>query len=105
MTLNVNIAGYGILGKRRKLCVDLHPYMKIKAIYGKTFDNTNYDAEGITIYQTYKEILNNNIDIPIVYMTNDIAAEVTIAGLEKGLHIFCEKPPSRNVSDIKNVII
>ena len=104
MTLNVGIAGYGIVGKRRKLCVDLHPDMKIKAICDKTFDNTNYDVDGITFYQTYKEIFNDNIDILIVCMTNDIAAEVTIAGLERGLHIFCEKPPGRNVADIKNVI-
>ena len=38
-------------------------------------------------------------------MTNDIAAEVTIAGLKKGLHVFCEKPPGRNVEDIVSVIL
>ena len=47
MTLNVGIAGYGIVGKRRKLCVELHPDLKVKAICDKTFDNTNYDADGI----------------------------------------------------------
>ena len=31
-------------------------------------------------------------------------AEVTIAGLERGLHVFCEKPPGRTVSDIRRVI-
>ena len=28
-------------------------------------------------------------------MTNDIAPEAAIAGLEKDLHVFCEKPPPR----------
>jgi predicted dehydrogenase len=37
-------------------------------------------------------------------MTNDIAAEVVIAGLERGLHVFCEKPPGRDVADIERVI-
>jgi predicted dehydrogenase len=36
-------------------------------------------------------------------MTNDMAAEVTIAGLERGLHVFCEKPPGRNLTDIAKV--
>jgi predicted dehydrogenase len=37
-------------------------------------------------------------------LTNDIAPEVTIAALEAGLHVFCEKPPGKNVSDIIRVI-
>jgi predicted dehydrogenase len=37
-------------------------------------------------------------------MPNDMAPKVTIAGLEKGLHVFCEKPPGRNIHDIENVI-
>ena len=104
MTLNVGIAGYGIVGKRRKKCVDLHPDLKVKTICDKTFEKTGFSSDGIKFYQTYHELLNEEIDVLIVCMTNDIAAEVTIAGLEKELHIFCEKPPGRNVEDIKNVI-
>jgi predicted dehydrogenase len=39
-----------------------------------------------------------------VCLPNNIAAEVTIAGLEKGLHVFCEKPPGKDVDDIVSVI-
>jgi len=104
MILNVGIAGYGIVGKRRKKCVDLHPELRITAICDKTFENTSFTSNGITFYQTYYELLNKNLDVLIVCMTNDIAAEVTIAGLEKGLHVFCEKPPGRSVEDIISVI-
>jgi predicted dehydrogenase len=38
-------------------------------------------------------------------LTNNVAAEVTIAGMKKGLHVFCEKPPGMNVEDIQNVIL
>ena len=104
MTLNVGIAGYGIVGKRRKKCVDLQPELRITAICDKTFESTGSFSNGITFYQTYYELLNENLDVLIVCMTNDIAAEVTIAGLKKGLHVFCEKPPGRNVKDIISVI-
>ena len=48
--------------------------------------------------------MEENLDILIVCLTNDIAPEVTIAALEAGLHVFCEKPPGKNVSDIIRVI-
>ena len=105
MTLNVGIAGYGIVGKRRKLCVDLHQDLKVTAVCDKTFEKTGFTSDGIKFYQTYHELLNEKIDVLIVCMTNDIAAEVTIAGLEKGMHVFCEKPPGRNVEDILRVIL
>ena len=104
MALDVGIAGYGIVGKRRKKCVDLHPELKITAICDKTFENTGFISNGITFFQTYNELLNENLDVLIVCMTNDIAAEVTIAGLKKGMHVFCEKPPGRSVEDIITVI-
>jgi len=39
-----------------------------------------------------------------VCVPNYLAPEVTIAGLEKGLHVFCEKPPGRTVEDVRKVI-
>ena len=36
--LKVGIAGYGIVGKRRRECVDLHPKMQMVAICDKSFN-------------------------------------------------------------------
>ena len=44
------------------------------------------------------------MDILFVCLPNDIAPQATIAGLERGLHVFCEKPPGRDVDDIRRVI-
>ena len=60
-------------------------------------------VDGLRCYQNYERLLEEDIDILIVCLTNDVA-EVTIAGLECGLHVFCEKPPGRNVADIVRVI-
>lgn len=38
-----------------------------------------------------------------VSLPNYLAAEVTMAGLERGLHVFCEKPPGRDVADVLRV--
>ena len=102
--LRVGIAGFGIVGKRRKDCIDRHPHLRLVAVCDKTFGEGDVLANGTCCYQDYQHLLKENLDVLIVCMTNDIAAEVTIAGLKSGLHVFCEKPPGRNVEDIVKVI-
>ena len=102
--LKVGIAGFGVVGKRRKECADRHPNLRVVAVCDQTFDGDGQLDEGINYYQDYRHLLKEELDILIVCLTNEIAAEVTIAGLESGLHVFCEKPPGRSVEDIVRVI-
>lgn len=102
--LRVGIAGYGVVGKRRKSCVDRCSKMDVVAVCDRIFEDKEDPVNEINYYTNYKELLEENLDVLIVCLTNDIAAEVTIAGLKKGLHVFCEKPPGRNVGDIFKVI-
>ena len=102
--LKVGIAGYGVVGKRRRECVEKNPHLKLTVLCDQNLSKDSLDLEGIKICQDYKVLLKQDLDILIVCLTNDVAAEVTIAGLKKGLHVFCEKPPGRNVEDIVNVI-
>jgi len=102
--LKVGIAGFGIVGKRRKDCVDRHPHMQLVAVCDRVFAEDGTFSDGVRYYQDYQRLLENDLDVLIVCMTNDIAADVTIAALELGLHVFCEKPPGRSVEDIVRVI-
>lgn len=102
--LKVGIAGFGVVGKRRKDCIDNHSNMKVVAVCDKTFEDEGTLIDGVHYYQNYRRLLTENLDVLIVCLTNEIAPEVTIAGLESGLHVFCEKPPGRNVEDIKKII-
>lgn len=74
------------------------------AVCDRTFDGEGVLADGVRYYRDYKRLLTEELDVLIVCLTNEIAAEVTIAGLESGLHVFCEKPPGRSVEDIAEVI-
>ena len=102
--LRVGIAGFGVVGRRRKDCVDRQPGLRVVAVCDRTFDGEGVLADGIHRFQDYRRLLQEKLDVLIVCMTNDVAAEVTIAGLQSGLHVFCEKPPGRNVEDIVRVI-
>jgi predicted dehydrogenase len=102
--LKVGIAGFGIVGKRRKACVDREPRFELIAVCDRTFADEGTLHDGVRYYREYRRLLREKLDVLIVCLTNDIAPEVTIAGLEHGMHVFCEKPPGRNLDDIAAVI-
>jgi len=129
--LKVGIIGYGVVGQRRRLFIDKNPYMKTVAICDVRFKkdcsmidgsdfNYTYDLletqshkiplngktdDGVLFFNNYTNLLDYcKLDILFVCVPNYLAPEVTVAGLENGLHVFCEKPPGRTVEDILKVI-
>ena len=102
--LKVGIAGFGVVGKRRRDCVDRHPQLQLIAVCDRTFSDKGIMEDGLVFYSSYHDLLQEDLDILIVCLTNEIAPEVSIEGLEKGMHVFCEKPPGRDVSDIVRVM-
>jgi len=101
--LRVGIAGYGVVGKRRRHFIDRHPSLRTVAVCDRTFDGCGSLDDGVAYFQSYQELLEQEIDVLFVCMTNDVAPEATIAGLKRGLHVFCEKPPGRTVADVQAV--
>ena len=77
--------------------------MELVAVCDKKF-NDDLVFDGIKCFKSYSNLLKEDIDALFVCMTNDIAAEATIAGLKNGLHVFCEKPPGQNIKQIEDVI-
>lgn len=102
--LKIGIAGFGVVGKRRKACVERNPHMRVVAVCDRVYKDAGTLPDGVRYFPDYRSLLNLELDVLIVCLTNDVAAEVTMAGLQHGLHVFCEKPPGRNVADIERVI-
>lgn len=102
--LKVGIAGYGIIGKRRHGFIDVHPKLRTVAVCDQKFTTPGELPNGVRHFPNYLQLLDEPLDILFVCLPNYLAPDVTIAGLERGLHVFCEKPPGRNVSDIERVI-
>ena len=102
--LRVGIAGYGVVGKRRRQFIDRRPDMRTTAVCDQTLAADGAMPDGVRGHRHYSGLLGEGLDVLFVCLTNDVAADVTIAGLEKGLHVFCEKPPGRDVADIARVI-
>lgn len=128
--LRVAIIGYGIVGKRRRSYIDMHPNMQVVAICDVRFkpdesmvlnntvsnDYKNVEksskskpfsgqlSDGVYFYNNYDLMFKEqSLDVLFVCVPNYLASELTIRGLEMGLHVFCEKPPGRTVEDIERV--
>lgn len=102
--LKVGIAGYGVVGKRRRVHIDEHPHLQTVAVCDQAFRESCTMTDGVRAYPDYRQLLDEPLDAVFISLPNYLAPEVTIAALERGRHTFCEKPPGRTLQDIERVI-
>ena len=102
--LRVGIAGYGVVGKRRRTFIDAHPGLRTVAVCDRSLSEEGTFDDGLRYHARYERLLEEDLDVLFVCLTNDVNPDATIAGLERGLHVFCEKPPGRYVADVRRVI-
>ncbi|OCT12343.1 oxidoreductase [Paenibacillus pectinilyticus] len=64
-----------------------------------------YGSEGALVCEDYKEVLQDaTIDIVHVLTPNISHAEISIAALEAGKHVMCEKPMAKTAEDAKRMM-
>ena len=102
--LKVGIAGYGVVGKRRREVIDAHPALKTVAVSDRRLKGDGAFDDGVRYFDDYRKLLDEKLDVLFVCLTNDINPDATIGGLQRDMHVFCEKPPGRDVADVKRVI-
>jgi predicted dehydrogenase len=102
--LRVGIAGYGVVGKRRREFIDRHPRLATVAVSDVAFGGDGIAPDGVRHFADFRRLADEKLDALFVCLPNDLAPEATIMGFESGLHVFCEKPPGRTVADIERVI-
>ena len=101
----VGIAGFGVVGKRRFQILRKKRNIHIISICDKTFNFKTKTKNNVQYFNNFSDlIIKTDIDILFVCLTNDVAPLATMMALNNGIHVFCEKPPGRNVKDIKKVI-
>ncbi len=102
--LKVAIAGHGLVGRRRHEFIDIHPDMEVVAVSDQRYTEPRGMDGGIPCFNDFRLLIDGaEFDALFVCLPNDVAPEATIGGLEKKAHVFCEKPPGRNLGDIRSV--
>ena len=100
----VGIAGFGVVGKRRREFITKMAELDLVAVCDQNFKRSGKFEDGVTYFTNYNELISQDLDILFVCMSNDMAAQVTKAGLNRDFHVFCEKPPARNLREMGEVI-
>ena len=98
------IIGYGYMGEIRKRVIDTIDRLTLEAICDPNLNSndTNHDCP---IYDDYREVIDKVCpDIVFVCTPNRFSPEVCVYAMERGHHVFCEKPPGRNLQDIRKII-
>ncbi len=101
--LKTAIIGMGVVGKRRKYFIEKNKNYRIVAVSDITF-KSDIKKKNIHYYRNYKNVLNHDLDCVFVTLPNYLAPIVTSTFLKKNISVFCEKPPGRNINDIKKII-
>jgi predicted dehydrogenase len=102
--IKVGIAGFGVVGQKRAECIKNNPNMSLVAVCDRDASLVDKCDDGTKFYGSFEDLLLEKLDALFVCMTNDIACEVTIRGLENGINVFCEKPPGRDFDEVEKVI-
>jgi len=101
--LKVGIAGYGVVGKKRKKILDNIPGIDVVAVSDKNPKNRILSKK-IKFFNDYKKLFKENLDILFVSLPNKYAADATIQAIRNKINVFCEKPPARNINELKKVL-
>ena len=102
--LRVGIAGYGVVGQRRRRFIDAHPRLRVVAVSDAKFARDGSMADGVQSYADYRDLIaHQKLDALFVCLPNFLAADAAVRGLQSRLHVFCEKPPGRDLADVSRV--
>ena len=104
--MRVGIAGYGVVGKTRHLSIEKNTTFQVTAVSEKNNGARKSIPSNISIYDDYKSLIaDSDIDIIFISLPNQFAAEASILSLQKGLHVFCEKPPAKTLVELEEVFL
>jgi myo-inositol 2-dehydrogenase / D-chiro-inositol 1-dehydrogenase len=64
--------------------------------------NDEYQEFGITVYGRYEEMLAHpGLQAVWISTSTDVHASQSLAAIEKGIHVLCEKPLSTDLKEVR----
>src|SRR5262245_641218 len=61
------------------------------------------EVQGLKTFATYGELLERDLDAILIAAPDPYHAEIALASLERGLHVFCEKPLCYSVDEARGI--
>jgi predicted dehydrogenase len=95
--IKVGIAGFGKIGQLRAEILSSRDDVSIVGVYDVKKPEK---LDSVVFYDSYEELLDAGLDAIFICAYNTVLADYTATALNKGIHVFCEKPPAMKVADL-----
>lgn len=102
MKLKFGIIGFGKIGQLRKKIIEELEIGEVIAIADPNINSFKID-NSIELLTDYHKLLKLDIDAVIIATPNFITSQAVIDSLLAGKHVFSEKPPGRNLNEVKEI--
>jgi predicted dehydrogenase len=100
--LRAGIVGYGYMGKIRRRNIVDHPDLELAAVCDPERPDV-VSALDVPVYQKWEDLVAADLDVVFACTPNNLIPEVAVKALHGARHVFCEKPPGRNLGDIRRM--
>jgi myo-inositol 2-dehydrogenase/D-chiro-inositol 1-dehydrogenase len=104
--LRVGIVGAGLIAGVHARAYRRTPGVEVAAVVDPVRGKASRLAEeyGAVALGSVGELLGTSVDIVDVCTPPDLHADVAVAALEAGRHVFCEKPLARTLEDGRRIV-
>lgn len=103
--INVGIIGCGLMGALHARTLHAMPGVRVAAVQNRTRTKAELLAAevGATVYDSYEELLEQDLDAVWVATPDHLHVDAAIAVLEAGKHLFLEKVLATSVADGRKI--
>ncbi|MGN4669932.1 Gfo/Idh/MocA family protein [Bacillus cereus group sp. MYBK234-1] len=106
--LRIGIIGAGGIAQNRHIpaFVKLHEYCTITAIHDRSIKRAQQVAKTYNVpyvFETYEEVFKE-VDAVCICTPNKFHSEISIAALQAGKHVLCEKPMALTATECEQMI-
>jgi predicted dehydrogenase len=102
-TLKAAVVGYGYMGEIRRRVIERNPRIELVGIVDPN-PAVREKIKDCKTFDSFETMINEEVEIIFVCTPNFYSPQYCIDSLKREKHVFCEKPPGRNLEDIKNII-
>ena len=100
--MKIGLIGYGNIAKKHMAAIALTPDCKVSAVYDiQPVDTGSTDIKSFTDLDA---MLREDLDLVVICTPNGLHAGHTLAAIQAGHHVICEKPFALNSEDCDKMI-
>lgn len=103
--INIGIIGHGFMGHEHETMLTSLEGYKVVAITDKDASVLDDVKEGIKVYKTNEELINDpDIQVVLIVVNNKFHHDLVIQAAKAGKDIICEKPVAMSIEELDDMI-